>query len=278
MKAGQSYPDFLACWHGMLALLAALHHRDESGRGQWIDLGMYPLGATVVPEAVIDHQATGRVHGPLGNVDRAAFVSGIFATKDPDRWIAVSVSDPVRLTALAEIAPLVAEVAALADPGAAESAAVLRGALASWLGELTADEATRLLQDLGVAAGPLLSARDLLEDEHLRARAFYEWVDVDGVGPRPLIGRPYRWHGGDEPPRITRAAPRFGEHNREVLCGELGKSEDDFARLVAAGVTREAPLAPPPGAPQPLAVMAARGTIVVDPDYCTHLDALRPVP
>jgi crotonobetainyl-CoA:carnitine CoA-transferase CaiB-like acyl-CoA transferase len=278
MKAGQSYPDFLACWHGMLALLAALLHRDASGRGQWIDLGMYPLGATVIPEAVIDQQATGRAPTPVGNVDRAAFTSGVFVTKEPDRWIAVSILDPSQLSALAESAPLLAEVASLVDPTAAESAAVLRLALANWLGELTADEATALLQAVGIAAGPLLGARDLIEDEHLRARGFYEWVDVDTVGLRPLIGRPYRWHGRGEAPRITRPAPLFGEHNRDVLCGELGRSRDDYERLVADGITGDAPLVAPPGAPQPLVSLVARGSIVVDDDYRAHLAAVRPQP
>ena len=58
-KVGQSYPDFLACWSGLLAVLAALVDRERTGRGQWIDLGMYQLGAVVIPEALVGLQLTG---------------------------------------------------------------------------------------------------------------------------------------------------------------------------------------------------------------------------
>jgi crotonobetainyl-CoA:carnitine CoA-transferase CaiB-like acyl-CoA transferase len=276
MKAGQSYPDFIACWHGLLSVLAALQYRDRTGTGQWIDLGMYPLGATVIPEAVIEWQAHARALGPAGNVDQDAFVSGLFPTKEPDRWVAVSVYALDQLVGLADAVPEVAEIAAVGDPGAAETAAVLGAVIGAWLRELTADEATTTLQNAGIAAGPVLDARDLLENEHLRSRGFYEWVDFSDWGHLPLIGRPFRWTSeGSNIPVPTRA-PRFGEHNREVLCESAGLSAAEYEKLLASGVTATAPVDPPPGAPQPLADMARRGTITVDADYLAHLDSLRP--
>ena len=41
VKVGQSYPDFLAAWSGLTCVMAALLHRERTGAGQWIDLGMY---------------------------------------------------------------------------------------------------------------------------------------------------------------------------------------------------------------------------------------------
>jgi crotonobetainyl-CoA:carnitine CoA-transferase CaiB-like acyl-CoA transferase len=58
-RAGQSYPDFIACWSGLTMLMAALIHRERSGEGQLIDLGMYQLGPVVIPEALLGYQAHG---------------------------------------------------------------------------------------------------------------------------------------------------------------------------------------------------------------------------
>ena len=70
-RVGQSYPDFVACWSGLTALLAALLHRERTGEGQHIDLGMYQLGAVVMPEALLRLQADGTELTRNGNADLA---------------------------------------------------------------------------------------------------------------------------------------------------------------------------------------------------------------
>jgi len=69
-KVGQSYPDFLACWSGLFALLVALHHRRKTGEGQWIDLGMYQIGAALIPEPMLQLQADGSDWERIGNEHR----------------------------------------------------------------------------------------------------------------------------------------------------------------------------------------------------------------
>ena len=97
-KAGQSYPDFLACWTGLLAVLAAVISREATGSGQWIDLGMYQLGATVIPEAIIGWQASGVEPPRLGDRDHDARAERVVRTAERDRLVAVSVASlgPVR--------------------------------------------------------------------------------------------------------------------------------------------------------------------------------------
>ena len=89
-KVGQSYPDFVACWSGLVALLAALVHRERTDEGQHIDLGMYQLGVVVMPEAVLHLQAHGEELSRRGNEDLGAFASGLVPATGEDRWLAVS--------------------------------------------------------------------------------------------------------------------------------------------------------------------------------------------
>ena len=131
-KVGQSYPDFVACWSGLVALLAALVHRERTGEGQHIDLGMYQLGVVVMPEAVLHLQAHGEELSRRGNEDLAAFASGLVPARGDDRWLAVSIPSAEAFTRAMRVAPgadPMAVVAAWArDRDAAAAAAELQAA------------------------------------------------------------------------------------------------------------------------------------------------------
>ena len=277
-KAGQSYPDFLACWTGLLAVLAAVVSRDATGSGQWIDLGMYQLGATVIPEALIGWQACGAEQPRLGDRDHDAVLSGLFSTAERDRLVAVSVASLDQLRDLDSVVPGLAEVI---DSGGAAGAAgadsVLRGVLANWVAGRSVAEVCERLQSAGVAAGPVMDARDLLLDPHLVARGFYEWIDFgDPLGLRPLIGRPFTWSSSGSTVGIAGRAPRFGEHNEYVLTKLAGVGHEAYEQLQAARVVTDAPVDPPAGKPVPIEAMARRGELRVDRDYRRTLASVAP--
>ncbi|RMF87483.1 MAG: CoA transferase [Nitrospinota bacterium] len=69
-KAGFAYTDFLACWTALFALFTALLYRRRTGKGQWIDLGMYQLGVAFIGEAVIDYMVNGAPGGTEGQRHR----------------------------------------------------------------------------------------------------------------------------------------------------------------------------------------------------------------
>ncbi len=249
-KVGQSYPDFVACWSGLVALLAALVHRERTGEGQHIDLGMYQLGVVVMPEAVLHLQAHGEELSRRGNEDLVAFASGLVPAAGDDRWLAVSIPSAEAFTRAMRVAPG-------ADPMAV---------VAAWARDRDAAAAAAELQAAGIPAGPVLDARDLLTSEHLRARGFYEEIDVGpGCGLRPVIGRPYRLEGA----HVRGPAPAFGEANDDVLRGLLGIDGPRLAELRRLGVVADAPTGVPTSlAPIDLAVLLASRSITrVDEDY-----------
>jgi crotonobetainyl-CoA:carnitine CoA-transferase CaiB-like acyl-CoA transferase len=266
-KVGQSYPDFLAAWTGLTALMGALIERERSGQGQWIDLGMYQLGASVIPEALLHFQAHGEELTRRGNADLGALVSGVFPAAGEDRWLAVSVQDAAQLDALAAIVP---GLEALPENDAQALTARVAAALTAWSREHDGAAAAARLQSAGIAAGPVLDARDLLLDPHLCARGFYEEVDFGPqLGRRPLIGRPYRWSAANSRVAVRGPGPAFAEANRYVLQELLRRSPAELVRLAGEHVIADAPVGPPrTPAPIDLAVLLhSRSLTGVDADY-----------
>ena len=107
--------------------------------------------------------------------------------------------------------------------------------LAEWVRERDADEIAEQLQAAGVAAAPVLSPLMLAGDAHLAARGFFlSYTHADLESPARTARPAWRMHR--RPIEAVRAAPRFGEHSREVL-GEVGYSEAEIDALEAAGIT-----------------------------------------
>jgi crotonobetainyl-CoA:carnitine CoA-transferase CaiB-like acyl-CoA transferase len=275
-KFGQSYPDFLACWAGLGAIMAALIDRESTGHGQWIDLGMYQLGPAVIPEALIAAQVPGVRVGRMGNHDLDAQFSDVFESAEPDRWVAVSVHDEQHLAALAS---LVRSPSATAD--------VLSENVSTWCRRRSRHRAVTELLAAGIPSAPVNDARDLLCDPQLRFRRFYEWIDVGDLGPRPVIGRPFLWETTSASPGSTATSPawrpavrgpgpRFGEANREVLGGELGLGPAALAELERSGVIacRPAQYTQPHPAIDVPAMLASGEFRSYEPDYAAELVAL----
>ena len=275
-KAGQSAPDFLAAWTGLLALMVALAHRERTGEGQRIDLGMYQLGPCVIPEALLGAQLGAAEFRRRGAQDIDAVLSGVFPTSEEERWVAISVPDADGMRLLASAIPPVAssiDASGRLAPGGAEQA---RRAIAEWTSAITADDAAARLQRSGIAAGPVADAATMIRDPQLAHRRFYEWVDFDqDVGVRPLIGRPYRWTGATAV-RIRGAASRFAADNDAVLGDAARLSADEIARLRRDRVVFDEPAdPPPPPPPYDFAAMAAAGTARVETGYHQTLEAAR---
>ena len=237
---GQSYPDFVAMWHGLFCVMTALRHRAISGEGQWIDLGMYQATVSFMGEAMLDYVANGRMGERIGNRDPAGGVQGCYQTLGDDCWMVVSACTDAEWQSLNTVLGPAAwgEIkapASLAD--AYEQHDDVDEVLAAWAAGRAREEAVEAMRRAGVPTGPVNDARDLLLDPHLRERAFYEMVDHaegTGVGRRPVIGRGYRL--SRTPPRIDRPAPPLGEANEYVFKELLGMSDERFDQLSADAI------------------------------------------
>ena len=113
---------------------------------------------------------------------------------------------------------------------------VIRAEVRVWASALTNVEACHALATAGVAAGPVFSAAQVIDDPHLRARDMIVEIErTDGVAdPVVTPGNPVKMsaHTETEPTR----PPWQGEHTRQVLADELGLSTTELDRLTEEGV------------------------------------------
>ena len=112
----------------------------------------------------------------------------------------------------------------------AENQSHIREIFVTFLANLTRDEAYHGLQKRGSNTGAICSPDEVMQDPHPEDRAF--WTDVE----YPELGKTFRHTGSaaifnGSPWKISRRAPLIGEHNEEILCGELGLSKAELAVL-----------------------------------------------
>jgi crotonobetainyl-CoA:carnitine CoA-transferase CaiB-like acyl-CoA transferase len=269
-KVGQSYPDFLACWTGLAAVFAALRHVRRTGEGQWIDLGMYQVGAAMIPEALLQYQIDGTEPQRIGNEHAQHVPSQAFACAGDDRWVALTVETDAQWRTLAD--RMAADGLAV-DPqfatadGRRARREEVHALVAGWVRGQDGFALMQRLQQAGIACGPVMNNRDLLLDPHLAARGFHERVQLPApMGVRPIMGRP--WKLARRTVRIRKPGPRYGEDGRAILREVLGMDEARIEALFASQAVCTAPTSPKPFDAMGLAeLQRVKAIHEVDADY-----------
>ena len=230
---------------GVFAVLAALHHRDRTGKGQLVEVAQVENSAHLFPQAIMDFSLNRRVSSTKGNRDLTGlWFNGVFACRGDDRWLAVSAGAAEEWRALAGAIerPELADDPRFADGGGREAhREQAEGAVAAWCAGQDQVVAMYRLQAAGVAAGPVMDPRDGLESPQLWARGFWRRLHHRFTGTWEWPGPPFRLSAGDHAESLP--PPGLGAHNEYVYREIVGVSTAEYAELVASGEigTRYAP-------------------------------------
>jgi crotonobetainyl-CoA:carnitine CoA-transferase CaiB-like acyl-CoA transferase len=201
--------DYPASAHGLFAILAALAARDRTGQGTHIDQAQIEVAGAIMGPMLLDYLVNG--HEPGTDPPPGLVVRGL----GDDAWLAVEPETD------GDWARLAAAVGA-ADPG---DRAAVTGALEAWASALTPQQATRMLQRAGLAAGAVQNNEDVTRDPQHRERHFLQEMDHPDLGLAEYAGPPYRL--AKTPAVIRRRTPRLGEHTTEILAEWLGMPPEE---------------------------------------------------
>ena len=230
--------DGIAGVQGAVAVSMALRHRERTGQGQLIEM---PLAEGFLPtfgEFILDHSMNGRDAPTQGNRHPWHAPHGVFKCSGDDNWIALDVATDSEFAVVAQVlgAPELAE-----DPCFSRASerrahqAELHERLTALTSSHDKEQLFHALQSGGVCATPVRKATEVLADEHLAARGFFEQLPTgDEQTLYPYPGLSFRM---SRTPNYLRSGPvRLGEHNHEVYCELLGYSEEELAELKARGL------------------------------------------
>ncbi|MFD0690695.1 CaiB/BaiF CoA transferase family protein [Actinomadura fibrosa] len=224
--------DIGAALYASIGILAALRHRDRTGRGQYVDIAMLD-SVIAMTDIVTNLWSMGLRKGDLGPLILHGF-------RASDGWFVLQVG---REEHFARLAGLVGRPGWTSDPQLATRQGwvdhledELRPAIEGWAAGLTKAEACEALGAAGLAAGPCLSDEEVVADPHVRARGMLVEVPrTDGVEQPVLVpGNPVRMSAAPVP--AERRPPWLGEHTDAVLADELGLSAAELKALRGDGV------------------------------------------
>ncbi|MEE9285210.1 MAG: CoA transferase [Dehalococcoidia bacterium] len=221
-----------------IAVLTALEHRRRTGCGQYIDFSTTESVAFLNPHSILDYTMNGRVRERNANKHSAWAPHGAFPCRGDDQWVAIAVQGDRQFQALCEAmgSPELAEDPRFADALSRwDNEEALRQHIAAWTRRHTNQEIMDLLQAKGVPAGSAATAATVVDDPHLKARDFFQWIDrpVNG-GRRPYIGFPAQL--SKTPIKARKATPTVGEDNDYVYGEVLHLSPGEIAGLKERGV------------------------------------------
>ncbi|WP_027575574.1 CoA transferase [Bradyrhizobium sp. WSM1743] len=231
-----AFGDAIGGLNGCAAILVALIHARETGQGQFIDLAQVECMMPFTAPWIIVHSLSGASER-YGNRHPQFVPHGCFRCAGEDNWIMLAVTDAnmwQRLATLIGRAEWAADSSLRSEKRRRLIEDKIENEIERWTRGRDADHAMAELQGARVAAGVVRPPVDLLQDPHLRSRAFFQEVERAFIGPHLQPSIPIR--EGARPAPIRRAAPTLGEHNREILADLLGLEELEIADLASKGI------------------------------------------
>lgn len=231
MKAGVPITDLGAGLFALAAILAALHHRHATGRGQFIDTSLVEAGLALSVWESAEFFAGG-VPQPLGSAHR--FLAPYQAVRCSDGYITVGAGTDRLFTALAQA---LGHEDWATNPDFSSAASRVRNR-AALIEEIERETVTQqrahwiaLLEARGIPCGPINSYAEAFADRQVQAREMVVTTDHPTLGSTRTPGSPIKM--SETPPDVRRRAPQLGEHTIEVLR-EAGLSAEEIAGILTS--------------------------------------------
>ncbi len=224
--------DYMSGMYGAIGVLLALFHRDKTGEGQVIDVGLYEAVFRQLDELAAAYGMYGKIREREGSGTVIACPHGHFHTKD-DKWVALACTTDKIFARLCEGAMDKPELASSHLYGEQRKRLAGRkevdAIVTEWCESLDREEIIAKCVEAEVPCGALNNIGDIFKDPHFEAREMISkvadpavgWVSVPSVYPRLSA----------TPGRIETLGPSLGQHTFEMLTKLLNLSQADLTRL-----------------------------------------------
>lgn len=234
-KVGVAIVDVTTGMNAAIAILAALHHRQRTGQGQFIDVALFDSHLGWLINVASSYLVSGEPPRRYGNAHATIVPYQTFATADG--YLMLAVGNDGQFAAFCRVIqrPELAQDPRFAtNPARVQNREALIPLLAGIFRQRTTAEWLEALVAAKVPCSPVNDIPAALADPQAQARNMVQEV-VDSQGSRvPQVGPVAKM--SETPPSIRTAPPYLGEHTAQILRERLGFDDDLIAQLRAEGV------------------------------------------
>jgi formyl-CoA transferase len=227
-RVGISIGDSLAATFACVGALSALHHRNQTGRGQVVDSAIYEAVLNMMESLVTEFDKAGFIRERTGAILPNLAPSNIYHTQDGLVLIAANQD-----TVFQRLAEAMGQVELAVDPRYSSHGA--RGAnqveldalIENWTQTLTTRAVLELMDRFGVPAGLIYRAPEMLDDPHFKARQAIVSVPHPDFGELRMQNVAPKL--SETPGGIRSPSPELGQHNDEIYLQllEIGRTRYD---------------------------------------------------
>ncbi len=229
LRVGIPLVDLATGLNAALAIMMALHERQHSGRGQFVEATLYDCAVALLHPYAANWFLSGKPPQRTGNQHPNVSPYDQFSTRTKPIFLAIGNNRQFQRFCAEIGKPALAEDPRFRDnKDRVVNRAALRREIEGAMTALDGEALTARLLDRGVPCGVVQGLPDVLTHPHTRHRRMvYEEGAYKGVGAPVKLSR--------TPPALRRTPPAFGAANREVLA-EAGYSAAEIDRLIDAGI------------------------------------------
>ena len=222
-KVGVPIVDIMSGMYAVISVLAALARRNETGRGDYVDIGMLDVGVSVLANQAMNYLVSGRAPRRSGNAHPNIQPQDVFATRDGHMVLVVGNDGQ-----FAKCCEVLGRPEWATDERFAKNSGRVRNRLelTAMIAELLRTRDTKewvaALEACGVPCGPINTVPQVFADEQVRHRGMLVEIPHPLAGAVPQVASPMRF--AEAPVTYERAPPLLGQHTQEILR-ELGLEE-----------------------------------------------------
>ena len=235
VRVGTSIGDITSALFTTIGILAALRHRDQTGEGQLIDVGMLDCQVAILENAMVRYFSTGDIPRPLGRRHPAITPFEVFESANGYVVIAIGNNELWRkFCEHVDLPELIDDERFHTNALRTENHESLFPILAEIMHRRTTDAWVEALEAIGVPCGPVNTVDKVANDPQVLARDMIAEVEHDVTGSVQIPGIPIKL--SETPGQIDAPAPSLGEHTAEILTGLLGLDAEEINQLKQDGI------------------------------------------
>jgi benzylsuccinate CoA-transferase BbsF subunit len=232
-----AYTDCISPRFASAAVIAALEYRNRTGKGQVLDLSQFETATYFILPAILECAANGKEPLLMGNACPYAVPHGVYPCKGKDRWCTIAIDNDEQWAQLCQV---IGKPEYIHDARfdtllqRKENEKEVDAFVESWTVHHTPEEVMAQMQAAGVPSGVVENAADLYADPQLRQRGLFWPMHHSEMGLFTHLGANFELSETPAQPKMP--SPCLGEHSEYVCTKILGMSDEEFVKLLQAGV------------------------------------------